>query len=121
MELQLVVVTEADEDAGEVAPWTLGLREELETLDDTVVEPVYFAKVEPIGAKGLPAIPGGLLAKIPLATLKKLITVARDWATRTGRTVEASIDGDTIKITGASREQQDRVIEAWLVRHAAGS
>jgi len=39
------------------------------------------------------------------------------WTTRTGRTVEVSVDGDVLKLTGASREQQDRVIEAWIARH----
>jgi hypothetical protein len=36
-----------------------------------------------------------------------------------GRTIELSIDGDTIKVTAPSSEAQERLIDAWIQRHAA--
>jgi hypothetical protein len=45
----------------------------------------------------------------------------RDWVSRTGRTVEVTIDGDTIKVTGATAQQQETIINAWLARHAPSS
>jgi hypothetical protein len=69
-----------------------------------------------VGAKGAFGL-AGLLSYVPATGLTEFVRFLRAWVVRTGRTVEVSIDGDTIKIIGASREQQDRVIGAWLVRH----
>jgi hypothetical protein len=119
VEFQLVVLPEQDEDAGEFVPLLAQLWAELEELDDAVLE--NFPGTElPSGAKGVVSI-GGLLAGVPLDKAKAFINVLWQWASRTGRTIEASIDGDTIKITQASKDQQDRVIEAWLARHTAGA
>jgi hypothetical protein len=35
------------------------------------------------------------------------------------RTIELSLGGDSIKITGASSEAHDRLIDAWIERHSA--
>jgi hypothetical protein len=35
--------------------------------------------------------------------------------------VEVTIDGDTLKVTGATAEQQEQIINVWLARHAAGA
>ena len=45
----------------------------------------------------------------------------RGFASRTGRTVEVSIGGDELKLTGATSQQQEQIINAWLARHASGS
>jgi hypothetical protein len=119
VEFQLVVLPEQDEEAGEFVPLVAQLWAELEELDDAEVD--HFRGEElSAGSKGVVSI-GGLLAGVPLDKVKAFINVLWQFASRTGRTVEASIDGDTIKITQASREQQDRVIEAWLARHTAGA
>jgi hypothetical protein len=34
--------------------------------------------------------------------------------------VEVSIDGDVLKLTGATSQQQEKIVDAWLARHAAG-
>jgi hypothetical protein len=31
--------------------------------------------------------------------------------------VEVSIGGDTLKVTGATSQQQETIIDAWLARH----
>ena len=118
MELRLTVMPGTDEDIGDAAPWQASLWEELSELDEVSVEQVPEAGPE--SAKGVGAL-AGLLASVPVTGIVAFAQFVRAWVVRTGRTVEVSIDGDTIKITGASREQQDRVIEAWLVRHAPGT
>jgi hypothetical protein len=35
--------------------------------------------------------------------------------------VEVSIDGDAITVTGATSQQQEKLIDAWLARHAPGA
>jgi hypothetical protein len=52
--------------------------------------------------------------------LRALVTTVRAWASRTGRTVEVSIDGDALKVTGVTSQQQGEIIDAWLARHAPG-
>jgi len=56
-----------------------------------------------------------------MAGLKAVLGKVRDWASRNGCCVEATIDGDTIKITGATPEQQEKIMNVWLARHASGS
>lgn len=44
----------------------------------------------------------------------------RRWALRTGRTVEVTIGGDMLKVTGVTTQQQEKIIDTWLARHAVG-
>jgi hypothetical protein len=118
MDLRLVVTSEQDEDSGEAAAWLTMLGEEVSELDDVVVE--QSAGLVPEGAKGM-AVLAGLVVRAPADGVKMMLGLLQAWVIRTGRTVEATIDGDSIRITGASREQQDQVIGAWLGRHASST
>ena len=40
-----------------------------------------------------------------------------DWACGSGRTVEVSLDGDTLKLGRVTREEQQELTRAWLARH----
>ena len=40
-----------------------------------------------------------------------------DWATGFGRTVEISVDGDTLKLGRVTREEQRELTREWLARH----
>jgi hypothetical protein len=42
------------------------------------------------------------------------------WATRTGHSVEVTIEGETLKVNGVTSAQQERIINEYLARHAAG-
>jgi hypothetical protein len=112
MDVRIAVAGVTGEDSGDTALWEAGLGEELAEVDEVVL----LSGELPLGAKGIGAV-GALVARIPAGCAGDLIKLLQAWAGRTGRTVEASIGGDTIKITGASREQQDKVIEAWVVNH----
>jgi hypothetical protein len=42
----------------------------------------------------------------------------RDWlGRRPERTIELTLDGDTLKLSGASPDQQDQLVRAFLDRH----
>jgi hypothetical protein len=117
MEIRLAVTQVADEDSTDTALWEASLREELTELDQVTLR--YLTEGDPSGAKGISAF-ATLIASVPASWTGAFMQFLQGWSRRTGRTVEASIAGDTIKITAASREQQDKVIEAWIVHHAPG-
>lgn len=119
-ELLVRVSPDTDNDQEDLAGLTRRLRAELLDLDVDTVEPLTEDNV-PEGAKGLATLAGALAVRLGDAGLKTVLTKVLDWALRNGRTVEATIDGDTIKLTNATREQQAAVLDAWLGRHAAPS
>jgi hypothetical protein len=45
----------------------------------------------------------------------------RAWAARSQRTVEITMDGDTLKLEAATAQQQQEVVDAWLARHSTGA
>ena len=114
------VLSAADSDAEELADLAAGLRAELLDLDEVLVTP-YAAEAAPAGAKGLGTLAGWLVTQFgSLDGLRAAVAAVRGWAGRTGRTVEVSIDGDVLKLTGATSQQQDKIVDAWLARHAPG-
>ena len=46
-----------------------------------------------------------------------MVAAVRGWTSRTGRTVEVSVGGDALKVTGVTSQQQEKIIDAWLARH----
>ena len=119
--LILQVLPAADSDAEELAYLAWGLRAELLDVACALVAPV-IAETAPEGAKGLGALAGWLQVQFgTLDGLRAVVSVVSGWASRTGRTVEASIGGDTLNVTGATAQPQEKIIDAWLARHAAGA
>jgi hypothetical protein len=116
-DLLIRVNDEPDDDAEQIAELVRRLRRELLELDVDSVETVSD-DVLPEGAKGVSALAGMLGVRLASVGLKALVSRIREWAARSGRSVEVTIDGDTIKITGASGEQQERIMNVWLARHA---
>jgi hypothetical protein len=115
--LVMQVVPMADSDAEELADLAGQLHAELLGVDDASVGPLPAGAV-PEGAKGLGDVTGWLVAQFgTLDGLRALVAAVRGFASRTGRTVEVSIGGDPIKVTGATSQQQQQLIDAWLARH----
>ena len=115
MDVLVVVLEDEDED---VEAWASRLRRELAEFDgiDNVDTPQ--AGAGPLGTKGAGTAGGALLARVTgLDALRGLVAVVREWVARTGRSVEIRIDGNVLKLNKVSREQQDRLIEAWIARH----
>jgi uncharacterized protein YajQ (UPF0234 family) len=111
------VVTDQDHDRDEVTTLTKRLRSALLTLDVADVQPVSDDDA-PEGAKSGAGIASALGIRLAAAGLAAIVRKIRDWARQSRCSVEVTIDGDTVKITGASKDQQDALVNVWLARHA---
>jgi hypothetical protein len=119
--LILQVLPVADSDAEELADLAAGLQSELLDVDAASVAPLP-AEAVPEGAKGLGDVAGWLAAQfVTLDGLRAAVAAVRGWSSRTGRTVEVSMGGDVLKVTGVTSQQQDKLIDDWLARHAPGT
>jgi hypothetical protein len=115
--LILQVLPGEDSDAEELADLGDGLREELLEWDVSSVERLPAEEVPP-GAKGIGEVAGWLVAQFgTLDGLRAALAGVRAWAARTHRTVEVTMDGDTLKLEAATAQQQQEIIDAWLARH----
>jgi hypothetical protein len=110
------IVMDSNDDAGEIARLTVRLRAALRDLD--VLEVELLADEAPTRAKGgVGAVLGWLSVTLGGELLKTLADRVADWATGIGRTVEISVDGDTLKLGRVTREEQRELTRAWLARH----
>jgi len=119
----LVVHVGADEaDDEEIAEFTSQLREELLQLDVDSVDQATAGQA-PEGSKGslLPAIGTLLIGVLHSSPVIAAVTgTLQSWLSRRpGRTMELTLDGDTIKVTDISAEDQRRLLNAWIARHVA--
>jgi hypothetical protein len=119
-ELTLQVLPVADSDAEEIADLVAELHAELLSVDGASVAPLS-AEAAPAGAKGLGDVAGWLVAQFgTLDGLRALVAAVRGFSSRTGRTVEVSIGGDALRVTGVTSQQQREIIDVWLARHGPG-
>jgi hypothetical protein len=118
--LRVRVVQAPDGDVAELAELTGLLRAELLDLDVNSVD-LPADDVPPGQAKGLAAVVGWLTVRFgTVEGLRAVVSALCGWVSRTNRVVEISVGGDVLKLTGVTSEQQDRIIDGWLARHAAG-
>lgn len=107
----------SDGDDAELADLTRRLRSRLLDLDVDAVDPV--ADTSPTeGAKGLETLVGWLAVRLGKEALRQVIAGVIEWATRTNHTVEISYQGDSLKVSGVTSAQQERLINDFLDRHA---
>jgi hypothetical protein len=119
-ELVLQVCPALGDDARELAELAGWLRGELLDLDVGGVDRLSGEAVPP-GAKGAAAVAGWLLVQLGPEGLRVVLAKVADWVTRNNRAVEVSYGDDTLKLSRATREQQEKIIDGWLARHPAGS
>jgi hypothetical protein len=120
-ELAALLDAGPDRDAEEVFELTQGLRGELLELDVDTVE-LGTGGDAPEGSKGpeLLAI-GGLAIRFVLqsSVLKSVVDTTVAWLGRQGaRSVKLTLDGDTLELTGVSSDEQGRLVDQWIARHA---
>jgi hypothetical protein len=118
----LVQVDEAGADPERVDAVTRLLRAELVQLDVEDVSAVRGGPA-PEGSRAFDVIAaGGLLVSLGSSQmLRSLVSTVRGWLTRSpagGRTVRIEVDGDVLELSDASREDQQRLVEMFLDRHA---
>jgi hypothetical protein len=113
----LIVRIPPDEDCDdeEVAALALRLREQLLDLDVDSVDLVAGEGAE--GAKGLETAVGGLGVRLGVEGLRTVIAAIVRWTTRTGHAIEITYGDDTLKVSGVSSAQQERIINDFLARH----
>lgn len=114
------------EEPDELLQWVGLLVRELGGLDEVTVErgPDADGAAGPdqdpdggLTVKG-PAI-GTVFAQLSRGSVERVLEFVRNWAARTGRTVELKIGEDWVKVAGLSNTQQDRMIASWLAVHPA--
>lgn len=118
--LVLQVCPAPEDDAGELNELTGRLRAELLDLDVQGVDRLSGAGVPP-GAKGVADVAGWLAVQLGPEALRAVLAKMADWVTRNDRVVEVSYGGDTLKLSRATHEQQEKIIDAWLGRLPPGS
>jgi hypothetical protein len=117
--LILHVLPGQDSDTEELAGLAYQLHGELLELDVASVAPLT-ADEAPEGAKGIGQLAGWLVAQLgTLEGLRPLVAAVVRWAARNQRTVEISVNGDTLKVSAATAQQQEELINAWLARYEA--
>ena len=113
------VVSSADVDAEELADLVGLLRDDLLELDVDAVERLTDVDSLPGAKSALAVVSGWLVVNLGREMLRSVAERLGAWAAKNNRTVEVTLGGDTLKVTGIAREQQDRLIDEWLERHAA--
>ena len=118
--LVLQVCPAPDDDAAELAELAGWLRGELLDLDVRGVDRLSGEAVPP-GAKGAAAVAGWMWVQLGPEALRVVLAKVADWVARNDRVVEVSYGGDTLKLSRATRGQQEKIIDGWLARRPVGS
>jgi hypothetical protein len=119
-----VSLSESGADEEHLDTLTRQLRDELRQLD---VRDVALAPADtepPPGTRGLDVVAVGqlLVGLIGPEGLAAVLVTVRGWLGRgqsARRTVRVEIDGDVLELSGASDEDQERLVKMFLSRHAA--
>ena len=114
----LQVQPNGNDDEEEIDTVTRRLRIDLLDLDVDSVDPIA-GLVQASGAKGIEPLVGGLAVRLGIEGVRTVIAAVAGWATRTGRTIEVTYDGETLKVSAATAAQQERIITDFLARHAS--
>jgi hypothetical protein len=114
--LTVQVLPGVDDDAERLDELTALLRDELLELDVASVEPVA-AEQAPEDAKGVVGVVVGWLAvHFGPSGLKAVVNAVVAWAGRNQRAVELTLNGNTLKLTGANADVQARVVDEFFAR-----
>jgi hypothetical protein len=110
------VITDTSTEADELEVLTLALRDELLRLEVASVDHVIDPPAPPDSKGGL--LGGWLAVHLGPEALRRVLSTVAAWATRAHRTVELSIDGDVLKLSGVDASTQTRIVDEWFARHA---
>lgn len=122
----LVAVSELGTEPSQVETLALELRQELLELDVDAVEtaPAQFAP--PGGSRAVDAAALGTLIvtfEQSLPLVRALVDVVQGWLKRTyssNRSVEITIGTHSLRLTGASAEHQDRLVDEFITAVTGG-
>jgi len=121
LQVGLQIDAGADADEQEIEDLTAQLRGQLLELDVESVNRVRAGDAPPSTRAVDVMVLGGLfvtLSKSP-ELLKMITGVVQSWVTgRPGRSVELQINGDSLKVTGVSSDQQRQLIALFVEHHS---
>ena len=119
LQMQVDIGIESDADAAELDEATVQLRQNLLQLE---VEDVERPPGEPPppGARAVDAaVLGTLIVSAGPAVIGTVVQTLAGWLSRRpSRSLKLEIGGDSIELTDVSAEDQQRLIEAFVARHA---
>lgn len=108
-------------DAEELFGLTQRLRDELLQLDVDAVA-LQSSGEAPGGSKGVELLgTAGLMVNFVLSSmiLRSVVEATVAWLGRQqARSVKLTLESDTLEVTGISSEEQSRLVEQWIARHA---
>jgi hypothetical protein len=118
--LRLEIGIEPEADAAEIERAASQLRDELLELDVEAVG-VPAGEPAPPGSRGIDAgALGTLLVAAGRGAIGPVVQAVQSWvARRATRSVKLTIENDSLELTNVSPEDQRRLIESFLARHAA--
>jgi hypothetical protein len=121
----LLQISEEEADTARLAEVTGYLRAELLQLDVENVTTPQSGDVPPGARVVSVAAAGALLVALGQSVdgLRSVVSAITDWLRRgegTRRTVRLELDGDALELSQASVADQERLIELFVSRHAAG-
>jgi len=114
------IVADSGDDAEDLALLTRRLRLALLELDVRDVTPM--TREAPDGSKGgLTEVLGWLWVTIGGEALKVIVDRVAGSALNFGREIEVTVNGQTLHLKHATREQQDLAFKEWLTRVEAAN
>ena len=119
----LVSLSETGADDARLDTLTRQLRDELRQLDVRDVRSVPASAQPPPGSRGFDVATAGQLAVAMVGTqgLVGVVSAVLGWLRRgheAPRTVRLELAGDVLELSGASSEEQDRLVEMFLSKHS---
>lgn len=117
-DLLVQVVGDEDDESADVQALARALRVELLRLDVEEVDLVTEESL-PDGAKGLALLTGLLNVRAIADELGAIITGLRSWILRNNRAVTITLGGDTLTLSAATVEDQDKLIDLFISKHTA--
>jgi len=112
-----------DADPAEVDEVTSRLRNELLELDVDRVQRASAGEAPP-GTRAVELVAlGGLVVSLARNSDKiaAVVRTLQGWLVRdSARTIKLELDGDSIEVSGVSSADQERLIAAFIERHASG-
>jgi hypothetical protein len=117
--MRLEVALDADADAAEFEDETALLRSQILELDVTSVQRPSGGPAPEGTRAGDVALVGTLLVGAGREMIGPVIRAIEAWVTRRRmRSVKLTLGGDTIELSNASSDDQRRMVEAFISRHA---
>jgi hypothetical protein len=119
LELRLEVGVEPDADAVELDEAAVQLRWELLELDVATVKRLP-GEAPPQGTRAADAtLLGGMIVSLGQEAIGAVVRTIQAWVARSSRrSVKVTLGEDSIELTNVSGEDQHRLIESFLARHA---